>query len=49
MGFWTVTLLVVVVLHFVVGFGYLVIKLSPRKDKSQKEKIEDSYKENEQN
>ena len=31
MGVGTIILLVVVVLHFIVGFGYLVYKLSPRK------------------
>jgi hypothetical protein len=31
MGFWTQLILIIVVLHFVVGFGYLIYKLSPRK------------------
>jgi hypothetical protein len=30
-GFWEKIILVIIVLHFVVGFGYLIYKLSPRK------------------
>lgn len=41
MGMWTTILLVVVLAHFVFGFGYLMVKLSPkRRDKD--EEIEDN-------
>ena len=37
-NFWLYFIMVVVILHFVVGFGYLIYKLSPRKsDKKEKE------------
>ena len=31
MGFWTTVLLIVIIGHFVAGFGYLMYKLSPKK------------------
>ena len=37
-NFWYYFIMVVVILHFVVGFGYLIYKLAPRK--SDKKKIE---------
>jgi len=38
-NFWYYFIMVVVILHFVVGFGYLIYKLSPRKsDKELREK-----------
>jgi len=43
--FWYYFIMVVVILHFVVGFGYLIYKLSPRK--SDNEKKDTSEKENE--
>ena len=37
-NFWYYFIMVVVILHIVVGFGYLIYKLSPRKsDKKKKE------------
>ncbi len=34
-NFWFYTIIVVVILHIIVGFGYLLYKLSPKKkDKS---------------
>jgi len=42
MSFWTTVLLVVVVGHFVVGFGYLIFKLSPKKKNKHKSSTEDS-------
>lgn len=39
--FWFYFIMVVVILHFVVGFGYLIYKLSPRNsDKKKKETSE---------
>jgi preprotein translocase subunit YajC len=35
MGVWTKILLIVVLVHFVAGFGYLMIKLSPKKKKEE--------------
>lgn len=31
-GFWEKIVMAIIVLHFVVGFGYLIYKLSPRKE-----------------
>jgi uncharacterized protein YqhQ len=37
-GFWEKIIIAVILLHFVVGFGYLIYKLSPRKgDNDQNE------------
>ena len=34
-NFWFYTIIIVVILHIIVGFGYLLYKLSPKKkDKS---------------
>ena len=42
-GIGTQILLWVIVLHFVVGFGYLMYKLSPRKgDKKEDDQTDDS-------
>ncbi len=32
-NFWSILILVIVLAHFVVGFGYLMYKLSPKKGK----------------
>ncbi|MHB1107646.1 MAG: hypothetical protein ACYCZ2_14920 [Lutibacter sp.] len=32
-NFWFYTIMIVVILHIVVGFAYLLYKLSPKKDK----------------
>ena len=42
MSFWTTVLLIVVVGHFVVGFGYLMYKLSPKKKDKQESSTEDA-------
>ena len=42
MGFWPIVLLVVVVGHFIVGFVFLVIKLSPKKKDKETVSIKDS-------
>jgi len=34
--------MVAVILHFVVGFGYLIYKLSPRKSDKKKKETSDS-------
>ncbi len=40
-NFWFYTIMVIVILHFVVGFAYLIFKLSPKKrDKKNKTKNE---------
>ena len=37
-NFWYYFIMIVVILHFLLGFGYLIYKLSPRKsDKDKKE------------
>lgn len=37
-NFWYYTLVIVVILHILIGFGYLMYKLSPKKkDKKQDE------------
>ena len=39
-NFWYYFIMVVVILHFVIGFGYLIYKLSPRKsDKKEKDDL----------
>ncbi|MCF6348484.1 MAG: hypothetical protein L3J20_09330 [Flavobacteriaceae bacterium] len=43
-NFWYYFIMVAVILHFVVGFGYLIYKLSPRKSDKKKE---ETSKENE--
>lgn len=35
--FWSKIIMLVIVLHFVIGFGYLIYKLSPQKE-NRKEK-----------
>ena len=40
-NFWFYTIMVIVIAHFVIGFGYLIYKLSPKKeDKEQKNEQE---------
>lgn len=34
--FWYYTIMVIVILHFIVGFGYLIFKLSPKKGDKKK-------------
>jgi len=40
-NFWYYFIMVVVILHFVLGFGYLIYKLSPRKSDKKKDEILD--------
>ena len=40
MGFWTTLIFIVIILHFVVGFGYLIYKLSPKKKRNNEENFE---------
>ena len=40
-NFWYYFIMAAVILHFVVGFGYLIYKLSPRKSDKKKEEISD--------
>ena len=34
--FWTKIIILIVILHFVAGFGYLIYKMSPTKEDKQK-------------
>lgn len=43
-NFWYYFIMVVVILHFVVGFGYLIYKLSPRKSDKKKNEMSDEKK-----
>jgi len=43
-NFWYYFIMVVVILHFVVGFGYLIYKLSPRKSDKKKKEMSDEKK-----
>jgi hypothetical protein len=36
-SFWTNLVLFIIVLHFIVGIGYLIYMLSPRKEDKNKE------------
>jgi hypothetical protein len=36
-GFWEKIVMAIIVLHFIVGFGYLIYKLSPRKEENMEE------------
>jgi hypothetical protein len=40
-NFWYYFIMVVVILHFVLGFGYLIYKLSPRKNDKKKGEVLD--------
>ena len=40
-NFWYYFIMAVVILHFVVGFGYLIYKLSPRKSDKKKNELPD--------
>ncbi len=40
-NFWTFFVIGIIVLHFIVGFGYLIYKLSPKKGDKKEEKEED--------
>ncbi len=35
-NFWFYTIMIIVIAHFVVGFGYLIYKLSPKKEDKKK-------------
>ena len=35
-NFWFYTIMVIVIAHFVIGFGYLIYKLSPKKEDKDK-------------
>ncbi len=37
-NFWTFVVIAIVVLHFIIGFGYLIYKLSPKKSDKKEEK-----------
>lgn len=37
-NFWYYTIMVLVILHFVVGFAYLIYKLSPKKNERKDKK-----------
>lgn len=39
--FWTNFIFLIVILHFVAGFGYLIYKLSPRKEDREKQNLVD--------
>ena len=36
-NFWTYFVIAIIVLHFVIGFGYLFYKLSPKKSDKKEE------------
>lgn len=40
-NFWYYFIMAAVILHFVIGFGYLIYKLSPRKSDKKKEEKSD--------
>ena len=40
LGIFEKFIMAVIVLHFIVGFGYLVYKLSPRKEKTEESETE---------
>jgi hypothetical protein len=40
MGFWATLIFIVIILHFVVGFGYLMNKLSPKKNHNKEETMD---------
>jgi len=40
-NFWYYFIMVVVILHFVLGFGYLIYKLSPKKSDKKKKEVTD--------
>ncbi len=35
-NFWYYTIMIIVIGHFIVGFGYLIYKLSPKKEDKDK-------------
>ena len=35
--FWFYVVIAVIILHFIVGFGYLIYKMSPKKEEDNKE------------
>ena len=43
-NFWYYFIMVVVILHFVLGFGYLIYKLSPRKSDKKEEDLSEKDK-----
>ena len=40
--FWFYTVIVIIILHFVVGLGYLMYKMSPTKEDKEKLKREEN-------
>ena len=36
-NFWTYVVIAIVILHFLIGFGYLIYKLSPKKSDKKEE------------
>jgi hypothetical protein len=40
LGIFEKIIMVVIVLHFIVGFGYLIYKLSPRKEQTDESKVD---------
>lgn len=42
--FWFYIVIVVIILHFVVGFGYLMYKMSPTKEDKEKMKQKENLK-----
>lgn len=39
-NFWFYTIMIVVILHIIMGFGYLIYKLSPKKKDKKENEIE---------
>lgn len=40
-NFWFYTIMILVIAHFIVGFIYLIIKLSPKKEDKKSKKQEE--------
>ncbi len=40
-NFWYYTIMILVILHFVIGFAYLIYKLSPKKNERKSGKKKD--------
>jgi L-asparagine transporter-like permease len=34
-NFWSTFILIIVIVHFIIGIGYLIVKLSPKKEGSE--------------
>lgn len=48
-NFWYYFIMAVVILHFIIGFGYLIYKLSPKKSDKRKEEFNKNDKISEEN